>query len=347
MANYIGLDIHSKTCSMVVLDKRGNIKIRQKIETNEKKLIETIRSIKNPKKLVIEELGISQWIYTLLKDEVDEMIVCSPAHLPNKIGPKNDYADAFEMADLLRCESKRLVPVFHDDSEIMQMRALISGYHDLNNALVRTKNQMNAILKQQGLKIENQKDYLCQSKLDDFKNSNKHFVYSQLQKQLNVHLEQRETYLLEFKKNKKRFKEIRQLMSIPGIGMIFANELLTAIVTPHRFANKYKFFSYCRLIKYQDESDGTVYKKRSSFGRKDLKAVFKNACMACLRGTSALREYYDVHREMGKSHQAASSAVCRKLAAIVLSVLKTEKKYDDKKLRKEIDNLLKSFKTSM
>lgn len=61
--------------------------------------MKAIKSIKGKKELVFEELGLSQWLYTVLKDAVDKLVVCSPSHLPKKIGPKNDFSDALEMAD--------------------------------------------------------------------------------------------------------------------------------------------------------------------------------------------------------------------------------------------------------
>jgi len=79
------------------------------------------------------------------------MVICSPSHLPKKIGPKNDFSDACELADLLRCG--RLTEVYHEDSPIMELRSLVSGFNNLNQMIVRTKNQMNAIFKRQGITL--------------------------------------------------------------------------------------------------------------------------------------------------------------------------------------------------
>ena len=45
-------------------------------------------------------------------------------------------------------------------------------------------------------------------------------------------------------------------MSIPGIGPVRANQIAAIIVTPHRFPNKYRLFSYAKLTRHGRESDG-------------------------------------------------------------------------------------------
>ena len=53
---------------------------------------------------------------------------------------------------------------------------------------------------------------------------------------------------------------------------------------------------------------------------------------SALRGTSRLRVYYDRLREKGMSHDNAYNAVCRKIAAISLTIWKKSCKYDENKV---------------
>ena len=55
------------------------------------------------------------------------------------------------------------------------------------------------------------------------------------------------------------------------------------------------------------------------------------AAHTILKGSSGLRKHYDFLRTQGVSHQNASNAISRKVAAISLAVWKNSKKYDDKK----------------
>jgi len=107
----IGLDAHSQTCSFVVMDPKGHILLRKRVETTEAEILEVIRSLKGTKALTFEESTLSQWLYILLKDEVDELVVANPVAIAKSSAAKNDFLDATELADLLRVG--RLKSVFH------------------------------------------------------------------------------------------------------------------------------------------------------------------------------------------------------------------------------------------
>ena len=108
---FIGLDAHSKTCFFVVLSKKGKVLKKARVRTSEADILGFVRSVKGQKKLAFEEGVISQWLFLLLKEEVEELVVCQPTE---RGGPKNDELDAGEIADLLRVG--RLKSVFHEDN---------------------------------------------------------------------------------------------------------------------------------------------------------------------------------------------------------------------------------------
>ncbi len=335
MEYFIGMDAHSKTSTFVVLDKEGQVLHRQRVITTEREMLGFVRAFKkNETHLAFEEVPLAQWLFGLLKDEVQELVICSPAHLPKKRGPKDDFRDALEIADLLRCN--RLTPVYHDVSPFMAMRTLTAGYQDLVNIIVATKNRMNALVRRQGKRVVSRTEYLKEDIVTKVEDPWAQFVLKDLYNQVVLLEDQKKAYKKMFEENRKRFPEIRLLMSIPGIGIIFANQLLATIVTSDRFANKYKFFSYCRLVKYHDVSDGVIYGRRSSFGRKDLKAIFKTAALVSISGNGGMRDYYEQLLKEGKSTKAAWNSVSRKIASLVLTVLKKRKPFSKNRFDKEL-----------
>ena len=76
---YIGMDAHSKTCTFAVMNRRGKVVKKASVETTEAELLKLVSSVKGPKALVFEETTVSQWLYVLLKPEVDHLVVCDPA----------------------------------------------------------------------------------------------------------------------------------------------------------------------------------------------------------------------------------------------------------------------------
>jgi hypothetical protein len=138
---YTGMDAHSKTCTFVVLNSKGQEVRKQRVNTSEIEIIKFVGSLKGIVHLTFEECQLSRWLHVLLKDEVDELIVCNPCFISKRTGPKNDYLDAFHLAQQLR--GGFLTPVFHDDSFLSDLRKIVTSYENLNTDIVRAKNRYN------------------------------------------------------------------------------------------------------------------------------------------------------------------------------------------------------------
>ncbi len=322
---FIGMDAHSKTCFSVVMNKRGKVVRKQRVKTNEGEILGFVRSVKGPKKLVFEEGVVSQWLYVLLKDEVDELKVCQPV---DRGGPKNDEIDAGEIADLLRVN--RLKEVFHADNELMNLRSLVSGHEDLNRVLTQEKNRLKALFRQVAITAGGTKIYSSPEMADALPTDTQRYVASTLFEQVKLLEEQKRGYVERFEANGKKYKEIKRLMTIPGIGPVRANQLVAIMVTPFRFPDKYNFFSYAKLTKHNRTSDGRQYGKSSGSGQPLLKYVFKMSVFGAIKSNTAFRRKYDEMRANGSNDRVARNAVAKKIAATVLAVWKTGKNYNDK-----------------
>jgi hypothetical protein len=111
--------------------------------------------------------------------------------------------------------------------------------------------------------------------------------------------------------------------------VVRANQIVGVMVTPHRFSNKYHLFSYAMLTRHNRESDGKLYGKKRAHGNTVLKTVFKSAFLSTTHSNTAFRRKYDEMRAAGKDDRSARNAVARKIAATVLGVWKSGKKYHD------------------
>jgi transposase len=321
---FIAMDAHSRHCFFVVLGERGQVLKSARVKTQENELLGFVRSVTGRKKLTFEEGVMSQWLYLVFKNEVDELVVCQPTE---KHGPKTDKIDTVEMADLLRVG--RLKSVYHEDSSLMKLRALISGYDDLIQEIVRTKNRYKALFCQVGAVSSGTRLYKSPDAVSLLDTDEQRYVASALLKQIELLEAQQVEYLERFEANARQYKPIKLLMSIPGIGVVRANQIVGVMVTPHRFPNKYNLFSYAMLIRHNRESDGKLYGKQRAHGNTVLKAVFKSAFFSATHSDTAFRRKYEEMRAAGKDDRAARNAVARKIAAAVLGVWKTGKKYHD------------------
>jgi transposase len=332
MTHYIGLDAHSKTCTAVVVDPSGKIEKQAQFETSEKKLLEFVRGVGRPRKLAFEEMNLAQWLFLLLGDQVDDLAIAHAAHLPKQRGPKNDLRDAMRLADELR--TNKITRVFHEDSPLWDLRVLVYSYLDFTADLVRAKNRYKAFLRARGHFVRGQGVYTDRSMLANLVKEHDRFVAANMFEHIARTQEAKDSYEARFALVAKQLPVVRGLCTIPGISTIRAAVIVAIVCTPHRFANKHKFWAYAMLVRYVDESDGCIYGSRKVHGRHDLKCVFMGAATAVLMGTSALRRYYDRLRSKGVADRAAKKSVARRVAAIALTIMKTGKHYDDRHVEK-------------
>lgn len=322
---FIGLDAHSRNCYFVVLNNSGKFARRERVVTNEGELLRFIRSVRGKKKLILEETSLSQWLYLLLKDEVEEIVVCQPE---SKRGAKTDWIDATELAQSLRVSNYR--SVFHSDDTLMELRTLISGYTDLVQEITQMKNRYGALFRQVAI-IRPKRGELYESAdlVSLLPTKSMRFVAGPLLERIWLLDEQKYNYEMQFKDNVSNNIAIRLLTTIPGIAAVRANQIAGIVVTPYRFSNKYKFLAYSMLVKHQKMSDGKKYGKQQPFGQSLLKAVFKSGALSALRGKNRFRRYYDTSIANGLDERKARNGVSRLLAATALGVWKSGKNYDD------------------
>lgn len=330
MKKYIGMDAHSSICVFSVVDEKGTEVNQTKTATNGQLLVEYIRSIKGPKNLVFEECELSAWLYEILHNEVDEIVVCNPTRNLQYKKAKTDKLDARNLALLLR--GGFLTPVYHDGSKTEWLRALMSGYQDIVDTGVSVKNRYKSLFRKAGLPARGTRLYDDSSLLEDLPRPDQRFVGHSFYRLLEALEKEREQYVAAIKKLSRTFPEIKLLKGIPGIGEIQAAKIASQVIAPQRFKDKHKFWSYCGLVRHRLESGGHVYGSRRGWGNRILKCVFKMAARSVLTGENELRTYYDELRAKGTSDKSARNAVSRKLAAIALAILKTRRTYDETRI---------------
>jgi len=326
MHNYIGVDAHSKSCMFVVIDGRGREKLARRIKTSESEILKVVRSIQGKKYLTFEESHLSKWLHVLLKDEVDKLVVCDPRYITRRRGTKDDYPDTVHLAQQLR--GNFLVSVFHEDNFFSSLRGEVSAYDDLVRELTRAKNRYKALFRSEARDTEGSSIYHDQARIAELTRESDQFVAKGLFEQVAMYEGLRAQYRKRFEAFGQRYPEIRALSTIPGISSVRACFIGAIICSPFRFADKYKFWAYCRLVKYTDKSDDVVYGKRNTPGNRLLNSIFMGAAQTILQKSLDLRVYYDEQRKNDVDHKAAKKNLARKIAAIALAIMRTKKPYN-------------------
>ena len=89
MHRYIGIHVHTETCTFAIMGPTGKRLREQTVETNGKALTDMVRSIAGKKHVCIEEGTHAEWVYELLEPLVDQIVVTIPE---KSRGNKNDSA---------------------------------------------------------------------------------------------------------------------------------------------------------------------------------------------------------------------------------------------------------------
>lgn len=327
MKYYIGLDAHSKTSTFAVVDSRGQCVLRETVDTTEKALSYVINKVQGERFLTFEESTISQWLYLQLRERVDELVVCNPLYIAKRPGAKTDFRDALHLAQELR--TGHLQPVFHDASHWIQLRVSVSGYLDIVGEIVRFKNRLKAVFRAEAIATDENSFYGNNKRVSELKNPSAKFVADGLFRQIGFLENEKLKYRKLFEQNKKKYRPIRNLMTIPGISLIRSNIIAALVCQPNRFENKHRFWGYCMLVRHIQKSGGKVYGNKRVFGRRELRDVFIGAAETINRTETGLRNHYDALRAKGLKHPEAKLDIARKIASIALSLLKNNDTYND------------------
>ena len=326
---YIGLDAHMSTCSFCVMDRDGVIKDEVVLPTNGRMLVGYLENLPGPKKLTFEECELSRWLYSLFRDRVTELLVCNPVENISYKRSKTDKLDARRLADLLR--GGYLSPVYHDAGDREKLRDTVSAYLDLVQEGTRLKNRFKSLFRKSGIHIMGTD---CHEDVS---------VIGRLPKDMQTIAASLRLVLLECQKQeealRRKIKEFCDLLpeagwidSIPCLGSIRTAMIISQVIDPHRFENKYKFFSYCGLVRKTAQSGGKTYTSRKNHGNTILKSVYYGAAhLTVTKEKSAFRLYYDRLRSEGRSDRQARQALARKIAAVSLAVWKHKRLFNKEK----------------
>lgn len=324
--HYVALDWSQKTMAFARLSAVSNEVDRRELPSSVKEFQVYLSRLRGRKLLTFEETTTSQWLYTELREFVDELVVCDPwrNHLL-KDGPKTDKLDAEKLVLLLR--GNLLKPVFHSGEEFLYFRKVVSGYEDVVKSGVRWRNQRSALFRANGQKKSE----------TELGHAVDQFVLEGIEKNILLYEQEKERYEKEFHRVVKKHPVIKNLKSLPGIGEIGAVKIAARVVNPHRFPSKGAFWSYCGLIQLEKLSGGKSYGKKSPKYCRTLKSVFKTGAMSVTQehASNPLKDYYlDLLQEKGIPEFQARHAVARRLATLALGIFKSEKSYQPK--RKEV-----------
>jgi transposase len=345
MERYIGIDVHSESCTFAVLGAAGKRLREAQIETNGQALRDFVRGIAGRKHVCIEEGTHAEWLYELLEPLVHEIVVV----IPNKAsGSKSDSADAFQRADELR-RGAITRAVFKAPDRFTALRAAAKAYAVTQRDMVRSKTRLNALYRSRGVQNVSSAIYdpeersIWLTKLPLAQRLQAELLSQQLDALVEIHQQAHGWLLAESKK----IPIVKLLETAPGIGEIRAAQIVATVISPHRFRTRRQFWSYCGLAIVTRSSADWTRDRSGAWIRRNvpqtrglntnrqpvLKSVFKGAALTVVQQMPRhpLALAYQRTVTAGTKPNLAQLTIARRIAGATLAMWKNKEKYDPSK----------------
>src|SRR5450432_695094 len=345
MEKYIGLDVHSTSCTAVVVDARVKRLSTNVIETNGQALINFIKTQAGRIQLCMEEGTQSGWLAEILSPHVFKLAVVG---ISASRGPKNDALDAFGLAEKMRTNALG-VTVYKRVGAFGKLRPLVKTHAMVVQDVVRVKSRLKALFRSRGVRLVGKEIYQPSKRdayLEELPAGTRDAALI-LFSQYDLLSEVKDRAESEMVQESHRHPITKILETAPGLGPIRVAQLVSIVVTPERFRTRQQFWSYCGFGLVMRSSADWVQTPQGKWTRANvqqtrglnfnhnhmLKNVFKGAATTVItqKTEHALRRDYNRLLDGGTKPNLAKLTIARKLAALTLAMWKKKEVYDSAK----------------
>ncbi len=308
----IALDTHCLFCEAAVLDPGGKVVSRQKLPTAIPGLTKFLETVPRPRRLVIEEGPLANWLWRNLRSAVDEMVVAEPRRnrLICKDGDKDDDIDAEKLA---RLYWGGYIKAVHQVDTIEQtvFRQHVSLYHSQVRQRVREGHRIWCLFRRHGVMIRSRDFSQAEARPALVEQLPAHAVLRDDVACLLASFDQlaalEETFRRRLVELAKRVDVVRRFEEMPGLGWVRAATLYVYLDTPWRFRSKESLWKYLGIgLERRRSGNGPTYLAVPQHVSRLLKSTILGAAKsAAAQGENPFAEHYGRWLEQGLSRDLA------------------------------------------
>jgi transposase len=340
MDKYIGFDMDKRSTVICVYEPSRDRRRFDRVPTD----LERLRSwLKKERRrgdrlhVTFEVGGQAGYFHDGLQDVADSVTVSNPTKMTwiYRTWKKNDRIDAEKQAVLLAL--KKIPRVHMPRWEIRMWRGLIVHRKNLVQERTRSKNQIRAQLRSEGLRKPFGSHYWScanrrwMAEVSQEGESPWHWKLRDLLERLE--LVERQICETETRLNAiaERDPRVALLQTIPGVGPRTAEAVVAYCDDIDRFRGSKEFAAYFGVTPTLDESGG---RRRvgsiSKHGPSGPRWLLVESAWHSIRCSPALKSYYERvrHGQTGRK-KIALVAVARKILCIMYAMLKTGQEFDE------------------
>jgi transposase len=322
------MDIHSKIIVCTSLDEDGRITRKDSFENSFDRLEAYLSHFSKGDKFVMESTGFYEPLYDFIESRGFNVILANPLkiRLIAESRMKNDDIDSEVLAKLLRNDwiPESYVP----RKEIREMRRIVRTRIQLKRDLTRMKNRIHFEL------LRLHVDY----EVNPFTWKGKVFLMNLSNPRILSYLTVMDSLESEIRKIDSSLASyvgvegIKNLQSVPGIGLFSAMVIYSEIGDINRFGDSGKLISYAGMIPSVRQSSDIIHHGRITYqGSRYLRWIVVEALHTHMVNDpgSSISSFYK-HLSKGKGKSKAIIAASNKLLKAIYWILKENRPYYSK-----------------
>jgi transposase len=331
--NFVGIDLHKKSISVCVVDQNRQVLDRERFSCSAGKGIQEFFELLYPFQAVIEATAGYEWLFRLLDPLAEEIVLAHPQKLRiiAESTRKSDQLDAQVLAEFLALD---MIPLaYRPTPRERAHRRLVRQRVFLKKRIKAVRCKIRAILTDYNA---DRKDlftleglsYLARVKVSD----SDRFVLDQLTRAWEFHMDQcvaLDKRLREFAKSAKpQEAEARAVLdSIPGVGPVTIETVLSELGTLTRFRSQKRVCAYAGLVPGQRESAG--HRRALGITKQGSPLLRWVLTEAAWRLVNQSRYWQTVFASLAKrrGRKRAIIAVARRLLCLMVSLVQSGRRY--------------------
>lgn len=324
---YVGLDVHSKSVAVCVLNEKGELVERQRLR-HLQQLPDLL--VRMPPFAVCYEASCGYGcVYEMLKSLAARIAVAHPGllRLIYRSKRKHDRLDAEKLARLLLLDA---VPEVHVPSgDVRSWRELITFRRKLVEKRTRAKNGVRTLLRSLGIRPPQRPRLWTKQGLAWLRDLELSQPLQAVKRDQLV--EEIETLTAQVRRVERALKQyaqdnvaVCQLQSIPGVGLRTAEAMVAFVDDPHRFRNAKAVGAYFGLVPSQDQSgESNRLGRITRQGAATVRHLLVEAAWQAARRSPTVRAYFErIRRGDPERNKIALVATAHYLARVMWAMLK-------------------------
>ena len=327
------MDVHKNSITACVMNNEKKVLKTFKFDTDERELEKIVGEYGN-ESILIESSTSGKYVARFLRDHGIDVHLVNPKKLSvvSKSHKKTDRNDSIELAKLM--VDGDFYESYLPTKDVDEIRTLVRYRKSLGEENTMIKNKVHAILSLHGIRDQYSDIFgsrslsLIKTRISDLPESARVVMLDLLERHRDMK-GRKEKIEGILSASGRKIKEVRLLMSIPGIDIYSAMGIYSEIGTIERFPNMYKFASYCGIVPRVDQSGTVTHYGRITKNGPSLLRFFLVLAVHTLIKMSPLyrKKYLRIMKRRNKF--VAIVAVARSLSTAIYSMLKNNIEFSE------------------